>query len=342
VVSLPSGESHRITFPEPVYSAFPGINAEFDTPAFRFAYQSFVTPSSVFDYEPAARRSVLRKQDPVLGGYDPARYATGRLWATAADGVRVPVSVVSRRDVPRDGSAPLLLTGYGAYGYPLPVTFSSARLSLLDRGVVVALAHVRGGGEFGEPWHDAGKMLAKMNSFTDFVSAAELLVAEGWTAPSRLIVQGGSAGGLLVGAAINLRPELFRAAVLQVPFLDVIATMLDTTLPLTVGEFEEWGDPRVREQYESMRRYCPYTNIARTTYPAMLVRTAFNDSQVMYWEPAKYVARMRATRTDANPVLLQVNMAAGHGGASGRYDALREVAFDYAFMLWQWGLADRG
>jgi oligopeptidase B len=233
--------------------------------------------------------------------------------------------------------APLLLTGYGAYGISFPGSFSSSRLSLLDRGMVVAIGHVRGGGELGRRWHDSGKMAMKENTFTDFIGVAEFLIAEGWTASDRLVIEGGSAGGLLVGAAVNRRPDLFRAVVAQVPFVDVVNTMLDPTLPLTVGEYEEWGNPEVPEQYGWLRRYCPYTNLTAREYPAMLVRTSLNDSQVMYWEPAKYVARLRTLKDDPNPLLLMTNLGAGHGGASGRYDRLREVALDYAFVLWQSG-----
>jgi oligopeptidase B len=240
--------------------------------------------------------------------------------------------------MPRDGKAPVYLYAYGSYGFPLSVTFSSNRLSLLDRGVVIALAHIRGGGDLGKRWHDAGRMMKKRNTFTDFVACAEHLLAEGYGACKRLVIEGGSAGGLLMGAVANLRPDLFRAVLLQVPFVDVVNTMLDETLPLTVGEFEEWGNPKEKEAYEYIRSYCPYTNLTRAAYPAMLVRTSFNDSQVMYWEPAKYVARLRALKTDDRPLLLETNMGAGHGGASGRYDRLREIAFDYAFILWQMAL----
>jgi oligopeptidase B len=332
VVDRSSGEAHHVAFPEPSYDIAHEPNAEYEAQTYRFRYQSMVTPASVFDYDVRARALRLLKQTEVLGGYDPARYRAERLHATAADGTRIPISLVRPADAPRDGSSPLLLAGYGAYGIPYPVTFSSNRLSLLERGVSVAIAHVRGGGELGKRWHDAGRMAAKMNTFTDFIAAAEHLVTARHTAPDRLAIEGGSAGGLLVGAVLNLRPELFRAAVLRVPFVDVINTMLDESLPLTVGEFEEWGNPKERDVYELMRRYCPYTNLARRRYPAMLVRTALNDSQVMYWEPAKYVARLRALGARSN-VLLRTTMEAGHGGPSGRYDALREIAFDYAFIL---------
>ena len=338
VTDLRTNESHRMAFPEAAYSAFPEANPEFDTTLLRYNYQSLVTPASVYDYDMEARTRTLLKQTEVLGGYDPSQYVTERLHATAGDGVRVPLSVVRRKDRPRDGSGPLLLYGYGSYGFPLPVSFSSNRLSLLDRGFAVVLAHVRGGGDLGKAWHDDGRMLRKRNTFTDFVAAAEHLVAEGWTSPDRLALEGGSAGGLLVGAVLNLRPDLFRTAVSKVPFVDVLNSMLDETLPLTVGEFEEWGNPNRREEYDCIKAYCPYTNLAPRAYPTMLVKTSFNDSQVMYWEPAKYVARLRTLRTDGNLLLLKTNMAAGHGGASGRYDYLREVAFDYAFVLTQLGL----
>jgi oligopeptidase B len=338
VTDLASGASHSIDFPEPVYAAFAGENPEFDTHVFRFRYQSLVTPESVFDYDMVTRERALRKQTEVLGGYDSTQYASERLRGRASDGTSIPISIVYRKSVKRDGRNPMLLTGYGSYGVSNNPTFSSNRVSLLDRGVVCAIAHVRGGGEMGKKWHDQGRMFAKKNTFTDFISVAEYLVHEKWTSSDRLVIEGGSAGGLLVGAVVNMRPDLFKAAISRVPFVDVINTMLDPTLPLTVGEFEEWGDPRVREQYEYMRSYSPYDNISAKAYPAMLVKTSFNDSQVMYWEPAKYVARLRATKTDSNPLIFKVNMAGGHGGSSGRYDRLREAAFDYAFLLNQLGL----
>jgi oligopeptidase B len=338
VTDLRSGDVHRIEFPEPAYSAFPSYNPEFDTHVFRYSYQSLVTPSSVFDYDMDRRASTLLKEQPVLGGYDRTQYVSERLQATAPDGTRVPISIVYRKDLPRDGKAPLYLYGYGSYGYPLPVGFSSNRLSLLDRGMAVAIAHVRGGGELGKAWHDDGRMLKKMNTFTDFIAAAEHLIAERYTSADRLVIEGGSAGGLLVGAVVNMRPDLFSLVVSKVPFVDVLNSMLDDTLPLTVGEYEEWGNPNNKEEYDYMKAYCPYTNLAPRAYPTMLVKTSFHDSQVMYWEPAKYVARLRTLKTDAHPLLLKTNMAAGHGGASGRYDYLREVAFDYAFVLSQLGL----
>jgi oligopeptidase B len=341
VTDLATRAAHDIRFPEPAYEATPESNHEFAARRYRFRYQSLVTPPSVFDHDVTTRERMLLKQTEVLGGYDPARYRSERVHATADDGTRIPVSLVRRADAPRDGSSPMLLTGYGAYGFPYPVTFSSNRLSLLDRGLTVAIAHVRGGGELGKRWHDAGRMLQKRNTFTDFIAAAEFLVKEGYTAHDRLVVEGGSAGGLLVGAVLNMKPELCAAAVLRVPFVDVINTMLDESLPLTVGEFEEWGNPKIRGHYEYMKTYCPYTNLGPRPYPAILVRTGLNDSQVMYWEPAKYVAKLRAVKVGDAPVLFKINLAVGHGGASGRYDALRELAFDYAFVLWRLGRLER-
>jgi oligopeptidase B len=338
VTDLRTGAAHRIAFPEAAYTAAPEANLEFDARTFRYRYQSLVTPPSVFDYDMDSRAATLLKEHPVLGGYDRAQYETERAHATAPDGVRVPLSIVYRKGLAKDGSAPLLLYAYGSYGFPLPVTFSSNRVSLLDRGVVFAMAHVRGGGEMGKAWHDDGRLMKKMNTFTDFIAAAEFLMAGKYGRRERLVVEGGSAGGLLMGAVTNMRPDLFKAVVSKVPFVDVINTMLDETLPLTVGEFEEWGNPKERPAYDYMKSYCPCTNLERKAYPAILVKTSFNDSQVMYWEPAKYVAKLRTLKTDANPLLLKTNLAAGHGGASGRYDYLREVAFDYAFILAQMGI----
>jgi oligopeptidase B len=340
ITDLRSGASHRTAFPEPAYSAFPENNREFDTASFRYSYQSLVTPSSVYDYDMEERTATLLKRTEVLGDYDPSHYTTERRFATARDGTKVPLSIVYRKGLARDGRAPIYLYAYGSYGFPLPVTFSSNRVSLLDRGVVVALAHIRGGGEMGKPWHDQGRMRHKKNTFTDFVDCAEFLLAESYGSRDRLVIEGGSAGGLLMGAVTNMRPDLFRAVVLQVPFVDVINTMLDESLPLTVAEFEEWGNPKQQDDYIYIRSYCPYTNLERKAYPAMLVKTAFNDSQVMYWEPAKYVAKLRKLRTDGNPLLLKTNMGAGHGGASGRYDRLREIAFDYSFVLTQLGITE--
>jgi oligopeptidase B len=325
--------SHRIEFTEPAYNASLGDNPEFDATFVRFQYESFVTPRSLFDYDVRTRERVLRKEQPVLGGYDSSQYVSERLHATAQDGARIPVSLVYHRNTPRDGSAPLLLYGYGSYGHSIAVNFNSNRVSLLDRGLIYAVAHIRGGGELGKPWHDAGRLRQKRNTFTDFIASAEHLIAQRYSASQNLIIEGGSAGGLLMGAVANMRPELFRMVINHVPFLDVLNTMLDASLPLTVGEYEEWGDPRVPEDYFYMKSYCPYTNLAAKAYPTMLVKTGLNDSQVMYWEPAKYVAKLRTLKTDANQLLLKTNMGAGHGGASGRYDYLREIALDYAFIL---------
>jgi oligopeptidase B len=328
-----TGETRRATFPEAAYTVSPAANEQFDATAFRYGYQSFVTPPSVYDLDFASFESRLLKRQEVLGGWDPSRYVIERIEATARDGTKVPLTLLHRKDTPRDGSAPCLLYSYGSYGIPSNVTFNSNRFSLVDRGMVYALAHIRGGGDLGKPWHDAGRMQNKMKTFTDFVDCAQSLIAGKWTSADRLVIQGGSAGGLLVGAVTNLRPDLFKGVLAQVPFVDVINTMLDESLPLTVGEFEEWGNPKLAEQYAWIRQYSPYDNLAAKAYPAMLVKTSLNDSQVGYWEPAKYVAKLRRLRTDSNPLLFKCNMGAGHGGASGRYDALHDVAFDYAWVL---------
>jgi oligopeptidase B len=333
---------HRIEFPEPVYSAATGTNQEFETTEFRYVYQSFLTPASIYDYDMQTRVSTLRKRTEVLGDYDPSRYESLRLHAVATDGTRIPISLVRKRDVPRDGSAPLLLYGYGSYGLPLSAGFNSNRLSLLDRGVIFAIAHVRGGGEMGKAWHDQGRMMQKKNTFTDFLACADLLEREGWTRADRMAIHGGSAGGLLVGAVTNLAPQRFQIVVAQVPFLDVLNTMSDSALPLTVGEFEEWGNPEKADEYAYIKSYCPYTNLRAGRYPTMLVRTSLHDSQVMYWEPAKYVAKLRTLKTDPHPLLFKIQLAGGHGGASGRYDFLRDIAFDYAFLLTEWGIEARG
>ena len=335
VSQFAEGKSHRVAIDEPVYALHPGTNEVFSTPVYRFGYESLTTPDSVFDYDVRSRARSLVKQVEVLGGYDPAAYQSERLWATAQDGTRVPVSVVYKKGVAKDGSAPMLLVGYGSYGYPYPTGFSHARVSLLDRGMVYAIAHVRGGGELGKPWHDQGRMDDKMNTFTDFIAVAEHLIAKHYTSSERMAIQGGSAGGLLMGAVSNLRPDLFGAVVSLVPFVDVLNTMLDDTLPLTVGEYEEWGNPNDADAYFRIKAYCPYSNVEAHPYPTMLIRTSLNDSQVMYWEPAKYVAKLRALKTNDAPVLFKINMDAGHGGASGRYDYLKETALDYAFILTQ-------
>jgi oligopeptidase B len=335
-----AGRTKRMNFPEPVYSVFPTENPEFDTTAFRFRYDSLVTPDSVYEYDLAGGGRKLLKRTEVLGGYDPAQYQSERVWATASDGTKVPIALVYKKGVKRDGSAPLLLYGYGSYGATMGATFNSARLSLLDRGFVYAQASIRGGSDLGRAWYEQGKLMKKKNTFTDFIACADHLVAQKYTSRDRLAIHGGSAGGLLIGAVLNFRPDVCKAAVLEVPFVDVVNTMLDPTLPLTVQEYLEWGNPNVKEEYEYIKSYCPYTNLAAKDYPAMLVRTSLNDSQVMYWEPAKYVAKLRTLRTDHNPLLLTVNMAGGHGGSSGRYDRLKEVSLTYAFILDQMGVKE--
>jgi len=338
VADARTGRSHHLAFPEPVYSASVGVNREYQTDRLRYTYQSFSTPASVYDYDVKARRSELLKRQPVLGGFDPSHYASERVYATAADGTKVPISLVYRKGLKRDGTSPLLLYGYGSYGISSNVTFNSNRLSLIGRGVVYAVAHIRGGGDLGKPWYDDGKLMKKMNTFTDFTAAAEHLVREKYTSPDRMAATGGSAGGLLMGAVSNLRPDLFRVILSYVPFVDVMNTMLDASLPLTIQEYLEWGNPNDEAAFRYMLTYSPYENITARQYPAMLVRASLNDSQVPYWEAAKYVARLRELKTDRNTVLLKTNMGAGHGGASGRYDALRDVAYDYAFLLTQLGV----
>ena len=338
------GEARSILFPEPTYTASASSNREFATTQFRYTYTSLVAPPSVYDYDVSAGISVLLKQQEVPGAFEAAQYASERLWVKAEDGTEVPVSLVYRRDRFRgDGSNALYVYGYGSYGYALPVGFSPARLSLLDRGLVLAYAHIRGGGELGDPWHDAGKMRSKRNTFTDFTQVVEALVKQGYGDATRVAIEGGSAGGLLMGAVVNMRPELFRAVLSHVPFVDVMNTMLDASLPLTVAEYEEWGNPNEADDFAYMRSYSPYENLDAldpARVPAMLVKTSLNDSQVMYWEPAKYVAKLRTLKRNSTALLLHINMEAGHGGASGRYDYLKEIAFDYAFLLTELGAAE--
>jgi oligopeptidase B len=334
------GASRDIRFPDPAYEADGDVNRDPGTTKYRYAYQSLVRPASVFEYDVATGESTLLKQHEVPGGFDAERYTSERLWFAASDGTQVPVSVVYRKEgFAKDGKAPLYVYGYGSYGYALPLGFSASRLAMLDRGVVVAFAHIRGGGELGDPWHDGGKMMEKRNTFTDFVETVEFLLREGYGDAKRVAIEGGSAGGLLMGAVVNLRPELFRVVLSHVPFVDVMNTMLDASLPLTVAEYEEWGNPNEAEAFAYMRSYSPYDNLRKGDYPAMLVKTSLNDSQVMYWEPAKYVAKLRTLKTNDTPLLLHINMDAGHGGASGRYDYIREIAFDDAFLLRELGMA---
>jgi oligopeptidase B len=329
--------AREIAFPEPVYSAHGNVNREFSTTVYRYSYQSLVTPGSIYEYDVTTDTSTLLKQQEVPGGFDRSLYQSERIFATAADGVAVPVSIVYRRDKKTAGGNPLWVYGYGSYGYSLPIGFNSNRLSLLDRGFVLAYAHIRGGGDMGKPWHDAGRLMLKLNTFTDFIVVTEYLLAEGYGDPHRVAIEGGSAGGLLMGAVSNMRPDLFRAVVSHVPFVDVMNTMLDASLPLTVPEYEEWGNPNEQAAFDYMLGYSPYDNLQAGSYPAMLVKTSLNDSQVMYWEPAKYVAKLRTLKDDDRVLLLRTNMSAGHGGASGRYDYLKEIAFDYAFLLRELG-----
>ena len=339
ITDFATGEHHYIGVDEQVYFTHTSINAEYDTGTLRYLYESLVTPKSWYDYDVAKRTQVLLKQQPVLGGYDAKEYASEAVMATAKDGTQVPISLVYRKSFRGGQPQPMLLYGYGSYGIPMDPSFRSSRVSLLDRGMVFAIAHVRGGGDRGRTWYDDGKLLKKKHTFSDFVAAAEHLVKKGHTAPDRLVIQGGSAGGLLMGAVVNLRPDLFKAVVTQVPFVDVMNTMLDASLPLTVQEYLEWGNPNVKTYYDYMRSYSPYDNLKKRAYPAILVETSLNDSQVMYWEPAKYVAKLRTVKDDKSVLLLKTILEAGHGGASGRYDALRELAFTYSFVLDQVELA---
>lgn len=334
VAGVASGvPSKTIDVPEPTYALSGARNEEFDTAEFRYGYTSLVTPPSTFAYNVRSGNSTLLKQIEVPGGYDKTRYTTERVFATAGDGTKVPISLVYRKDKFVKGQNALFQTAYGSYGYAYEAGFNPAWLPLLDRGVVVAIAHIRGGGEMGLPWHDGGKMMRKRNTFTDFTDATEYLLREGYGAKGRVGIEGASAGGLLMGAVTNMRPDLYRVVLAEVPFVDVMNTMLDRSLPLTVSEFEEWGDPSGAEAFKYMRTYSPYDNVERKAYPAILVETSFDDSQVMYWEPAKYVAKLRATKTDKEPLVFLINMHGGHGGSSGRYDALHERCLYYAFLL---------
>src|SRR5437879_1228152 len=338
-VDLGKARGHRLLLiSDPSFDAsangyLPAENPEFDSDQLRFTYASFVTPPSVYDYDLRRHTRQLRKRTDVLGGYDPSHYGMARTWATAKDGARIPISLVYRKPLVKDGTRPLLLYAYGSYGISTDPTFSSNLVSLLERGVVYAVAHIRGGQEMGRQWYEQGRLLNKKNTFTDFIAAAEHLVAERYTSSDRLAIRGGSAGGLLMGAVLNMRPDLFKAAVADVPFVDVINTMSDSTIPLTTEEWLQWGDPRKAPWYSYMKSYSPYDNVARQAYPAMLVTAGLNDPRVGYWEPAKWVAKLRATKTDDHVLLLRTNMGAGHGGASGRYDALHEWAIRYAFIL---------
>jgi oligopeptidase B len=338
VISTKSKERHTVEVPEPAYSLGSAANAEFDTDKYRYSYQSPITPNSTFEYDVKKQTSTLLKQQEVPGGYDKTQYAVERLFVPAKDGVGIPVTVVYRKDKFKRGANPLFVYGYGSYGITIDDRFSVTQLPLLDRGVVTTVAHIRGGGELGEAWHDGGKMMTKRNTFTDFIDATEGLLAQGYGKRGEVGIEGASAGGLLMGAVTNMRPDLFKVVLCEVPFVDVMNTMLDATLPLTVGEYEEWGNPNQKAAFDYMLTYSPYDNVAAKSYPALLVQTSFDDSQVMYWEPSKYVAKLRALKTDQNPLVFFINMHGGHGGSSGRYDSIRERDRNYAFMLTQLGI----
>jgi oligopeptidase B len=332
VIDKKTKASHRISTPEPVYALFLGQNAEYDTRSIQFVYNSLVTPASTFEYDMSTKQRTLLKQQPVLG-YQPSGYESKRVWVTARDGAKVPVALVYRKGTKFDGSAPMLLYAYGSYGASLDPTFSSNRLSLIDRGFIYAQASIRGGGELGEPWREAGRMMKKMNTFTDFIDVADYFVKNQYTSSDRLMIQGGSAGGLLMGAVVNMRPDLFKAAIAQVPFVDVINTMLDASLPLTTSEYIEWGNPNEKAAFDYMMQYSPYDNVKSQAYPDMLIEVSYNDSQVAYWEGTKFAAKLRAMKTGDSRLLLKTNMGAGHGGSSGRYDRLKEIAFEMAFFI---------
>jgi oligopeptidase B len=340
VIEMAGNVDYYIDFSEPVYTLWTAKNPEYRTNLLRFEYTSLITPRTVFDYNMTTRSRELKKQYEVLGGYSSGQYTSERIFAGADDGTMIPISMVYRNGIERTGEDPFLLTAYGAYGYSSEAYFSSNRLSLLDRGIIYAIAHVRGGGEMGKSWHRQGQFLNKMNTFTDFISCARHLIEKGYTSNSRLVISGGSAGGLLMGAVVNMHPELFKAVVADVPFVDIINTLLDSTIPLTVVEYTELGSPFEKEFYEYMKSYSPYDNVAAMDYPTMLIVAGFNDPRVQYWEPAKWTAKLRALKTDDNPLLLKTNMDAGHSGASGRYGYLRYVAFEFAFIMKVLGIED--
>lgn len=338
ITNIIKNETHYLEFPEPAYTAFPNANKVYDSKNFRFSYQSLITPLSIFDYNMETRKRVLLKQQEVMGVYEPSDYQSERIYAKAADGAEIPISLVYKKGVKMDGTSPLHLVGYGAYGISSQPNFSSTRLSILDRGVIFALAHVRGGGDMGREWYDDGKLLKKKNTFTDFIACAEHLIKEKYTSRDGLTISGGSAGGLLMGAVTTMRPDLFKAVIASVPFVDVLNTMLDPTLMYTTQEYLEWGNPNEKVYYDYIKSYDPYTNVRATNYPNILVKVGYYDPRVNYWEGAKWVAKLRATKTDNNIVLLKVNFGAGHAGSSGRYERLREIAFDYAYILSQYGI----
>jgi oligopeptidase B len=334
------GEEHYVDFGEEAYTVFPTSNYDFDTDLIRVNYTSLTTPGSVYDYDMQTRKLTLLKEQEVVGDFDKNNYHTERLYATARDGVKVPISLVYRKGFKKDGTAPLLLYGYGSYGYSMDPTFNSARLSLLDRGFVFAIAHIRGGEEMGRQWYEDGKLLNKKNTFTDFIDCGEFLVKEKYCAKDQLYAAGGSAGGLLMGAIVNMAPGMWRGILAAVPFVDVVTTMLDESIPLTTGEYDEWGNPNDKTYYDYIKSYSPYDNVEAKDYPAMLVTTGLHDSQVQYWEPAKWVARLREMKTDQNPLLLPTNMETGHSGASGRFQRYKDTALEYAFLLDLAGLSE--
>jgi len=333
-------QEHYIQFGEDAYMAYVDVNPDFDTDVLRVGYMSLTTPSTTYDYNMNTKKLTQLKQQEVLGGFDRNDYASERIYVKARDGVQVPVSIVYKKGFKKDGKQPLLLYAYGSYGASMDPTFNSARLSLLNRGFAYAIAHIRGGEELGRAWYEDGKLLKKKNTFTDYIDCADYLVNNKYTSPEKLFAMGGSAGGLLMGAVINMRPELFKGVIAAVPFVDVVTTMLDESIPLTTGEYDEWGNPNDKAYYDYMKSYSPYDNVEAKAYPAMLVTTGLHDSQVQYWEPAKWVARLRTKKTDKNPLLLYTNMDTGHGGASGRFEKYKEVAMEYAFLLDLAGLAE--
>ena len=327
------GDEHYVEFREDAYLAYTSVNPQFDTEILRLGYTSLTTPNSTYDYNMKTREMTLLKQQEVVGGFNPDEYQSERLYATVTDGTKVPISLVYKKGVKKDGSAPLLLYGYGSYGASMDPSFSFVRLSLLDRGFIYAIAHIRGGEEMGRFWYEDGKLLKKKNTFTDFIDCGDFLIKENYTSKEKLYAMGGSAGGLLMGAVINMRPDLWNGVISAVPFVDVVSTMLDESIPLTTGEFDEWGNPKDKEYYEYIKSYSPYDNVKAQDYPNMLVTTGLHDSQVQYWEPAKWVAKLREMKTDNNTLLLHTNMDAGHGGASGRFRRFKETALQYAFLL---------
>ncbi|WP_118973526.1 S9 family peptidase [Taibaiella koreensis] len=339
--NLKNNDSHYLDFGEPAYTAYASANPEYNSEVLRYGYTSLTTPSSTFDYDMNTRQKKLLKQQEVVGGYDKTQYVTERLMATAKDGTKVPISIVYKKGFKKDGSQPLLLYGYGSYGNSEDATFNSGRLSLLDRGFAYAIAHVRGGQEMGRQWYEDGKLMKKINTFTDFIDCAEYLIAQGYTAKEHLYANGGSAGGLLMGSVVNMRPDLFNGVVADVPFVDVVTTMLDESIPLTTNEFDEWGNPKDKAAYDYMKSYSPVDNVTRRDYPNLLVTTGLHDSQVQYFEPAKWVAKLRVNNTGKHVIMLKTNMDFGHGGASGRFDYLKDVALRYAFYCALEGIIEK-